>query len=262
MRPFYLSSLIIVIISTLLACGKDNDDNPYFIEAEMNGVKWHGNMTDKVDGAFVASGANGSKMLLWLNPPSLTDPNQPYSFHNTTSLTFPQCYIKDTVLFHYCIGTFDSKYKVKLKSTFENDIDRFEVEQSAYPDTESKGYKLIASIPATGSSTSTQEYSYTLNDLNIKDLGKLIHRIKVITKSGISKYSPHTVFNVYPNNGQIAFCASNGNLRFTLDNDQNQIAITSRGPGTNERAGTFSYRFVNEAGDTVRVTNGKFHVKD
>lgn len=262
MKPLNPGSLIVVLILlVLISCGKDHDDNPYYIEAEMNGVKWHGNVTGVVDGGLVASGNNGSKMILWLNPPSIAD-NQAYSFHNTASITFPQFYIKDTLLLKYCILPFDGKYKVKLKSTFENDIDRFEVEQSAYPDVESKGYKLIASIPASGTSTSAQEYSYTLNDLNIKDLGKLIYRIKVITKSGIFRSSPHTVFNVYPNNGQIAFCADNGNLRFALDNDQNQMTITSRGPGTNERTGTFSYRFVNEAGDTVRVTNGKFHVKD
>jgi hypothetical protein len=40
------------------------------------------------------------------------------------------------------------------------------------------------------------------------------------------------------------------------------MAITSRGAGTYEIAGTFSYRFLNEAGDTVRITNGKFLVKE
>jgi hypothetical protein len=263
MKPFNPGSLIVVIIlSLLISCGKDHDDNPYYIEAEMNGVKWRGNVTDRINGAFVASGNNGSKMLLWVSYPPTGDPFQPYSFHNTASLKFPQFYFKDTVQLYFSIGAYDSKYKVKLKTIFENDIDRFYVEQAAYPDTESKGYKLVASIPATGTSTSTQEYSYTLNDLNIKDLGKLIHRIKVVTKSGISKYSNQTIFNVHPVNGQVAYCGSNGNLRFALDNDQNQMTITNVGPGLYEKSGTFSYRFVNEAGDTVRVTNGKFHVNE
>lgn len=262
MKPFFPGSLIIVVIlSFLISCGKDHIESTYFIEAEMNGVKWRGNLTGKVSGAYEASGANGSKMLLWLFPPSIED-NQSYSFHNTASITFPQFYFKDTLLLKYCIMPFDGKYKVKLKSTFENDIDRFEIEQSAYPDTESKGYRLIASIPATGTSSTLQEYSYTLNDLNINEVGKLVHRIKAITKSGVYRYSNQTVFNVHPNNGQIAFSQSGEKLRFALDNDQGQMTITSRGPGTNERAGTFSYRFVNEAGDTVRVTNGKFHVKE
>lgn len=263
MKPLYAGSLItVIILSLLISCGKDHDDNPYFIEAEVNGVKWHGKLTGKLDGGFVASGNNGSKIILWINPPMLTNLSQPYGFHNTASLSFPSFYFKDTVLLDYCVGAFDSKYKVMLKTTFENGIDRFEVEQAAYPDTENKGFKQIASIPATGTSTTLREYSFTLNDLNIKDLGKLIHRIKVITKSGIYRYSQHTVFNVYPNNGQVAFCPANGNLRFALNNDQSQMAINFWGSGVYERGGTFSYRFVNEAGDTVRVTNGKFHVKD
>lgn len=260
MKPFYISSLIVVIISTLISCGKDDNDSPYFIEAEMNGVKWRGKVTDRINGGFVASGDKGTKMILWVHLPSVGDPYQPYSFHNTASMSYPQFYLKDIVLLKWYVGPLDSKYKVKLKTTFENDIDRFEVEQSAYPDTESKGFRLIASIPATGTSDTLHEYSFTLNDLNIKDLGKMLHRVKIISKSGSYSYSHQLVFNVFPNNGQIATCSSDGTLRFALDNDQNQMTATSLEYGPVARSGTFSYRFVNETGDTVRVTNGKFNV--
>ena len=244
-----------IVISIFLSyCVKDSD-NSSSVEAEINGVKWRGNLVDDPLDGYMVAGDNNSKMKFWIKSDSI----QTFNFFSNASLNKPQFLYKDTTLIYSFIGAYDSRMKVRLETAFENDIDRFEIEQ-ANRQSSPTVFKLVGTIPATGTSTSLKQYSLALDNIALEDLGNLIHRIKVITKSGAYRYSPSTYYNFRHGKAQIALYTSDNKLYFALDNDQNQMSITSVGPNANEKTGTFSFNYLNEAGDTVRVKNGKFHL--
>jgi len=244
-----------IMISTFLSfCGKDSD-GAAAVEAEINGVKWKGNLVvDPLDGYLVA-GDNNLKMKIWIKSDSI----QAFNFFSNASITKSQILYKDTALVYYFIGAYDSRMKVKLETAFENDIDRFEIEQSNRL-SNAMDFKLVGSIPAMGTSSTLKQYSLALDNIALEDLGSLMYRLKIITKSGAYHYSPITMFNFRHGKAQIALYTGDNKLYFALDNDQNQMSITSVGPSANEKSGTFSFNYLNEAGDTVRVKNGRFHL--
>lgn len=256
MKFVHTNVFIVIILSIFLSfCGKDSDDAAS-VEAEINGVKWRGNLVaDPLDGYLVA-GDNNSKMKFWIKSNSI----QTFNFFSNGALKKSQFLYQDTTLVNWFIGAYDSKMKVKLETTFENDLDRFEIEQ-AKGLSSTMEFKLVGSIAATGTSTTLKQYSLALDNIALEDLGNLWYRLKIITKSGAYHYTPTTSFNFRHGEAQIAWYTSDRKLYFALDNDQNQMSVTSIGPDASEKTGTFSFNYVNGAGDTIRVKNGKFHLK-
>jgi hypothetical protein len=255
MKHFSAKLLLVITISIFFSNCVRPDDDVYSVEAEINGVKWRGNVVDDPLDGYMVAGDNNSKMKFWIS----SDAIQTFNFFSNAALKKARYLYKDTALVDWFVGAYDSRMKVKLETTFENDIDHFEIEQSNRLSAPTV-FKLIGSIPATGTSTALKQYSLTLDSISLGDLGNLLHRMKIITKSGAYHYTPVISFNFRHGKAQIAWYTNN-KLYFALDNDQNQMSIASVGPNANEKTGTFSFNYLNEAGDTIRVKNGKFHLQ-
>lgn len=250
----YPTPFIILIITTLfIACNKDaNHDSSFFIEAEINGVKWRSESTEN----YLATKSDNSKMKIYVattNPPTGYFAFFANTFLTTSSYTNP-----DFTMQLFVIGAFDSQIRLKWETTAENNIERFEIERSVgNPYT----FQTIGSIPGSGTSTTLKQYSFTDNNLNMASLNSLKYRIKAVTAAGTIRYTDAKIPNITVGNAQIVYQASNNKLYFALDNNENRISITSYDPATSERRGTFSFNYKDESGNIVQVTNGKFHLK-
>ena len=93
---------IVLIITTLfIACNKDaSDDNSFFIEAEINGVKWRGEST----GNYLATKSDNSKMKIYVA--STNPPTGYFSFFENASLTTSSYTNPDFTMQLFVIGAF------------------------------------------------------------------------------------------------------------------------------------------------------------
>ena len=256
MKHLFLKFFLVIVLSTLLSDCVKNSDDGFYIEAEINGVKWKGDNQpgDLYANGYLAVGGNSS-MKLWINTPTGRPP-QTFNFSSYDTLKLSNFSYKDTLIYNCFLSMLDSKVKLNLNTIIEKGIDHFEIEQAK----EDMNYKLVGSIPATGTSTSLKQYSLTLENVDLLNLGRVYQRIKTVTKSGTWIYSSITLFYFSPGTPQAAWY-TDGKLYMPLDNNQSKVTITAYGPGPREMRGTFSFNYVNETGDTIRVTNGNFHVR-
>jgi hypothetical protein len=254
MRYFLTIFLLFPVSLVLLSSCKKNDEAGFFIEATINGVKWKANST----GDYLAARSDNSQMKVFIGK---SDPDLgSFNFFSNSSLTPFYWNETDFTLQNGYIAPFDSKLLMKWETTFQNNIDKFYIQQSiSNPET----YQIIDSVKGGGYGyfISLKQYSFKLPDVKIYYLNQVKYRIWVFLAGGASYYTSSWPASISPGKVQIVYTDPNGKVYFPLDNDQNQLTVTSYDPVTGERSGTFSFNYKDDSGNIIAVKNGKFHLK-
>jgi len=254
MNCLLLKLLITSLFLLLFSSCKKNDEAGYFIEASINGVKWKGKST----GDYLAIGPDKSQIKVFVG--STVQSPATFNFFTNSSLTPFYWNDSDFKLQNGFIAPFDSRLLMKFETTFENNIDKYYIQQSiSSPET----YQIIDSVKGAGSGTyaALKKYSVNLPDVRPYYLNQVKYRIWVTLTGGGSFYTSAWPATISSDKAQIVYTDPSGKVYFPLDNDQNQLVVTSYDPITGERSGTFSFNFKDGSGNIIAVKNGKFHLK-
>jgi hypothetical protein len=257
MKYSCINFFILLLYCTCFSCGKDsNNDSPYFIEAAINGVKWRGTSNGK---EYIATSNDGSKMKISVSTPmgpQITD----FNFFTNAGRTGIMDNNPDFMM-QWVIGAYDSKIKIKWETTFENNIDRFEIEQGIADGLMNITWQKLGSVPGSGNSNTLKQYSFTAPDVSVDVLNSLFYRIKVFTTSGTYRYTVVRSAGLLYTPALISYYTKDHKLYFALDDNNNQMSLTSFSAPQQERQGTFSFNYKDETGNIIQVRNGKFHLK-
>jgi hypothetical protein len=252
---FSLSGLLITSYSLLLFffCKKNNDAG-YFVEATINGVKWKGQST----GDYIAVGSDRSQIKIFVGETQQGVVS--FNFFNNSSLTPFYWNDSDFKLQNGYVAPFDSRLRLKWETTFENNIEKYYIQQSV---SNPESYQIIDSVKGAGSGTYAPLKKYSLNLPDVKPfyLNQVKYRFWVIMTDGDSFYTAAWPAAISSDKVQVVYSDPNGKVYFPLENDQNQLAVTYYDIVTGERRGTFSFNFKDEAGNIIAVRNGRFNLK-
>lgn len=237
----------------LPSCKKDNVSE-YFIEATINGVKWKGRST----GNYLATASDNSQMRIFVG--STQQGLLSFNFFNNSSLAPFEWNDTDFKLQNGYIAPFDSKLLIKWETTFENNVDKYYIQES-FSNPES--FQNIDSVTGSGSGTYTSLKKYSLNLPDIKPyfLNQVKYRFWIKLTDGNSFYTAAWPPAISSDKAQIVYTDPNGKVYFPLDNDQNQLTVTHYDLSTEARRGTFSFKYKDMSGNIIEVKNGKFHLK-
>jgi len=121
-----------------------------------------------------------------------------YIYSGSTAITLP------LTLVSFNVSLLGDNVLLNWESTSEINTDHCEIERSA----DGKNFSFVASIVATGNSSTTTNYSYTDNTAPVNS-PVLEYRLKIVDKDGSFQYSPIRTINtnssedfvrsVYPN---------------------------------------------------------------
>ncbi len=243
--------LLVCVISYLSGCEKDEEDG-FYIEANINGQHWRGSST----GDFLAiNGNDNSKMLILIAP--IADGSYNFYTNNISAGTF----ILPNLIRMVGIqpGAYDSKLQVKWVTESETNIARFELQRS----TNTSTFTTIGSVTGQGTSTTRKEYQITdsvFTNLLPTAEELVYYRIKIIKTDNSFYYTSSFEADYLEGSAQIIYL-KNGRLYYARDNGQNQITFTSiNSTNIGEKKGSFSFSFKDETGNIVNVTDGKFHL--
>ena len=242
---------IILCLFALSSCRKDNNDD-FFIEATINGVKWRA----KSNGDFTATKSDNSQMKIFIDPTAPASAG--FNFFTNDLITSFYTSSAEFELQDGYLAPFDSRLRLKFETTFEKNIDQFFIEQSLIVP---EHYRIIDTLQGGGNSNTVRGYSSDLRDVPIIYLHTLKYRFFVTLTGGASFYTSPLPVTIMPGKAQIAFTDRKGKLYFPLSNIQNQISIDTYDPASSERRGTFSFSYKDESGKIIEVRNGKYHLK-
>lgn len=254
MKQLLRFTLIALSCSFIIpGCDKNNDDDGYYIEATINGQHWRGT----TDNGFIATNASEAMRV---DVSGLTTGS--YTFFTAPAIGGSQVVLPGVVHLAYMDATaIDSKLTLRWSSMFETNVKHYEIERALRSDPNT--FFTMGQVNAQG--TSTTQVNYTFNTFGAEptpSLNGYYFRIKVVKLDNSWIYSNVQLIGGIRYSGlpMISFM-KNGRVYYCLDNNQNQLTITSAHTnGDGPRKGTFSFRYKDENGNIINVTNGKFHL--
>jgi|GEM_PF-4683802 len=239
----------ILFSAFFLSCNKENEES-YHIKATMNGILWSG----LHPAGYKAKANDGSFIQIYIATTNPETGNFNF-FTNSSPANFPLS-LPGLALEKIHAGIFDSKLRVRWSATDQTSVAKYYIERG-----NSSIYFVIDSVEKQSNSSSVN-YTYTDDLINVNHLTGPVYRIRVLHQNGTFSYTNPMQVNIVNGKAQIAYISPSGKTFFALDDNQNQISITSYNPELIERRGTFSFRFKDSTGNIVTVNNGSFKLKN
>lgn len=253
MKQLQQFSLFFLLCSLLFpACEKDKNEDDFYIEATINGQPWKGSGSSK----FTAvNSSDNSRMQIALgnfpvgNYTFFTNPAGGHSFSQPGVVQ----------LTNIRIGAYDSRLTVKWSSQFETNVARYEIQRARG---NANTFFAVGTVPAQGTSTTQTDYQLPVIDAETFLNEQMeYYRIRIVRTDSTFIYSAVTAMSGLDANHPMISFLKNGKMYYCLDNNMNNLAITTRDNSLfGWRKGTFSFDYKDENGNIVQVRNGRFRL--
>jgi hypothetical protein len=254
MKQLLPFSLLLLLFAFLFpACGKDKNEDGFYIEATINGRSWKGTGTSRL---IAINSADNSQMQIATN----TLPVGSYNFFTNIArgVSFSQPSVVQ--LTNIQVGAYDSRLTIKWLSQFETNVARYEIQRAQG---NANTFFVMGSVPAQGTSTTQVDYQLPIiGTETFLNQQTEYYRIRIIKTDSSFIYSGVMAQGGLDGTHPMISYLKNGKMYYCLDNNMNNVTITARDNTPDGwRKGTFSFDYKDENGNVVQVRNGKFRLR-